>query len=112
MRKNLSAKPGAERAPFRPDVILHFRPNGPVKLLDFLLSAMPDRKRTTVKDYLKHRQVMVNGNVTTQFDQELKPGDAVAVNTSREFQTLRNPRLSIVYEDDDIVVVNPQHGAA
>ncbi|MDE6369540.1 MAG: RluA family pseudouridine synthase [Muribaculaceae bacterium] len=110
MRKNLSAKPGAERAPFRPDVILHFKPTAAGKLLDFLLSAMPDRKRTTVKDFLKHRQVMVNGNVTTQFDQELKPGDSVAVNTSREFQTLRNPRLSIVYEDDDIVVVNKGYG--
>ena len=110
MRKNLSAKPGAERAPFRPDVILHFKPTTAGKLLDFLLSAMPDRKRTTVKDFLKHRQVMVNGNVTTQFDQELKPGDNVAVNTSREFQTLRNPRLSIVYEDDDIVVVNKGYG--
>lgn len=110
MRKNLSAKPGAERAPFRPDVILHFSPTEPCKLLDFLFAAMPDRKRTTVKDYLKHRQVMVNGKVTTQFDQALTSGDAVAVNASREFQTLRNPRLSIVYEDDDIVVVNKGYG--
>ena len=110
MRKNLSAKPGAERAPFRPDIILHFRPSEPGRLLEFLFASMPDRKRTTVKDYLKHRQVMVNGSVTTQFDQSLKPGDAVDVNTSREFQTLRNPRLSIVYEDDDIIVVNKGYG--
>lgn len=110
MRKNLSAKPGAERAPFRPDIILDFRPMETTQLLQFLLTAMSDRKRTTVKDYLKHRQVMVNGNVTTQFDFELQSGDNVAVNTSREFQTLRNPRLSIVYEDDDIVVVNKGYG--
>ena len=110
MRKNLSAKPGAERAPFRPDIILDFRPRETTQLLQFLLTAMSDRKRTTVKDYLKHRQVMVNGNVTTQFDFELQSGDNVAVNTSREFQTLRNPRLSIVYEDDDIVVVNKGYG--
>ncbi|MDE6238632.1 MAG: RluA family pseudouridine synthase [Muribaculaceae bacterium] len=110
MRKNLSAKPGAERAPFRPDIILHFRPSAPGRLLDFLFEVMLDRKRTTVKDYLKHRQVMVNGAVTTQFDQAVNPGDNVAVNTSREFQTLRNPRLSIVYEDDDIIVVNKGYG--
>lgn len=110
MRKNLSAKPGAERAPFRPDIILHFSPSAEGTLLDFLMASMPERKRTTVKDYLKHRQVMVNGAVTTQFDQALKPGDTVDVNTSREFQTLRNPRLSIVYEDDDIVVVNKGYG--
>ena len=110
MAKQLRTKPGAERAPFRPDIILHFSPSQPSKLLDFLLAAMSDRKRTTVKDYLKHRQVMVNGVVTTQFDLELKAGDHIDVNTSREFQTLRNPRLSIVYEDDDVIVVNKGYG--
>ena len=110
MAKPLRTKPGAERAPFRPDIILHFSPSEPAKLLVFLFSAMSDRKRTTVKDYLKHRQVMVNGVVTTQFDLDLKPGDHIDINTSREFQTLRNPRLSIVYEDDDIIVVNKGYG--
>ena len=46
-------------APARPDIILTFNVTSQTKLLDFLFSAMPDRKRTTVKDYLKHRQVMV-----------------------------------------------------
>lgn len=110
MPRQLRTKPGAERAPFRPDVILDFSPTADTPLLEFLLAAMSDRKRTTVKDFLKHRQVMVNGNVTTQFDMPLHPGDSVSVNTTREFQTLRNPRLSIVYEDDDIIVVNKGYG--
>ena len=71
---------------------------------------MPDRKRTTVKDYLKHNQVMVGQTVTRQWDQELQPGDIVKVNTSREFQVFKNPRLKIVYEDDDIIVVNKGYG--
>ena len=110
MPRQLRTKPGAERAPFRPDVILDFSPTADTPLLEFLLAAMSDRKRTTVKDFLKHRQVMVNGNVTTQFDMPLHPGDAVSVNTTREFQTLRNSRLSIVYEDDDIIVINKGYG--
>lgn len=110
MPKPLPSKPGAERAPFRPDIILNFTAEEDTHLLDFMFKSMPDRKRTTVKDYLKHRQVMVNGRVTTQFDTPLQAGDHVAVNTSREFQTLRNPRLSIVYEDDDIIVVNKGYG--
>lgn len=105
-------KPGAERAPFRPDVILTFTVEeaGETRLLDFLMAAMPDRKRTTVKDYLKHNQVMVNGAVTTQWDTPLRRSDTVRVNTSREFQTFRNPRLKIMYEDDDIIVVNKGYG--
>lgn len=110
MPRQLSRKPGAERAPFRPDVILDFTADGDMSLLEYLFKAMPDRKRTTVKDYLKHNQVMVNGEVTRQFDLVLKAGDSVRVNTSREFQTLRSPRMQIVYEDDDIIVVNKGYG--
>ncbi len=105
-------KPGAERAPFRPDLILTFEVDSDedVKLLDFLIAAMPDRKRTTVKDFLKHNQVMVGSAVTRQWDTPLSRGTVVKVNTSREFQTFRNSRLHIVYEDDDIIVVNKGYG--
>lgn len=113
-RKPLPSKPGSSsRALLKPDIILTFTPgkNGPEgKLLDFLIAAMPDRKRTTVKDYLKHRQVEVNGNISTQFDLPVAAGHTIRVNTSREFQTFSNPRLKIVYEDDDIIVVNKGYG--
>ncbi|MDE6270028.1 MAG: RluA family pseudouridine synthase [Muribaculaceae bacterium] len=108
--RQLPCKPGAERAPKRPDIILDLRPRAETRLLDFLYEAMPDRKRTTVKDYLKHRQVMVDGNVTSQWDTPVGPDSEIRVNTTREFQTLANPRLKIVYEDDDILVVNKGYG--
>ncbi|MBP3589011.1 MAG: RluA family pseudouridine synthase [Muribaculaceae bacterium] len=108
--RQLSCKPGAERSRLRPDVILEFTPEADARLLDFLYQAMPDRKRTTVKDYLRHRQVMVDGNVTSQWDTPVGPASLIRVNTSREFQTLANPRLRIVYEDDDIIVVNKGYG--
>lgn len=108
--RQLSCKPGAERSRLRPDVILEFTPQADARLLDFLYQAMPDRKRITVKDYLRHRQVMVDGNVTSQWDTPVGPASLIRVNTSREFQTLANPRLRIVYEDDDIIVVNKGYG--
>lgn len=108
--RQLSCKPGAERSRLRPDVILEFTPQADARLLDFLYQAMPDRKRTTVKDYLRHRQVMVDGNVTSQWDTPVGSASLIRVNTSREFQTLANPRLRIVYEDDDIIVVNKGYG--
>ena len=95
-----------------PDNILTFEvvEGDPDKLLEFLFVALPDKKRTTVKKYLKHRQVMAGDVVTTQFDQPLKVGDLVSINTTREFQTFTNPRLKIVYEDDDIIVVEKGYG--
>ena len=110
MPRQLPCKPGAERAKRRPDIILSFRAEAPAGLLELLIQIMPDRKRTTVKDYLKHRQVMVDGVVTTQWDTAVETGSEVRVNTSREFQTFSNPRIKIVYEDDDIIVVNKGYG--
>lgn len=111
MPKPRLTKPGAERRRFTPDVILTFTVGKDAPhLLEFLQQAMPDKKRTTVKDFLKHRQVMVGDEVTTQWNQELRKGDIVKVNTSREFQTFSNPRIKIVYEDDDILVVNKGYG--
>ena len=111
-RKPLAAKPGTQPGVFRPDNIETYTAyeSLPVKLLDFLFAVMPQRKRTTVKDFLKHRQVMAGDNVVTQFDFELTPSTEVKVNTTREFQTFSNPRLKIVYEDDDIIVINKGYG--
>jgi len=111
-RRPLPAKPGTRPGIFRPDNILEFKAEAPeqLRLINFLVDAMPDRKKTTVKEFLKHNQVMVNGNVSTQFDTPVAQGDTVCVNTTREFQTFYNPRLKIVYEDDDIIVVNKGYG--
>lgn len=111
-RRPLAAKPGTRPGTFRPDNIISFKVSDgqPAALLDFLFAAMPDKPRTTVKDYLKHRQVMVGSNVTTRFDQPLNPGDEVKINTTREFQTFSHPRLRLVYEDDDIIVVDKGYG--
>ena len=111
-RRPLPAKPGTRPGTFCPDNILEFRHTAPEEtgLLDFLLAAMPDRKKTSVKELLKHNQVMVDGNVTTQFDMPVTEGATVRVNTTREFQTFYNPRLKIVYEDNDIIVVNKGYG--
>ncbi len=104
-------KPGAERRGFVPDRIeTYTNGNDGATLLDFLFSSMPDRKRTPVKNMLKYGQVRVNGTPTTQFDQPLSQGDKVEVNLTRAFQTFSNRRLKIVYEDDDILVVEKGYG--
>lgn len=110
MPKHLKTKPGAERRPFRPDVIEQYVPRQEALLLEFLISAMPDRKRTNIKELLQHNQVRVNGTVTTRFDQPLQPGDSVEINLTREFPYFYNRRLKLVYEDNDIMVANKGYG--
>lgn len=108
--KPLKAKPGAERRRFTPDIIETYTPEGDTTLLEFLFAAMPQRKRTNVKELLKHNQVKVNDEVVTQFNTPLSPADTVYVNMTREFPRFYNRRLKIVYEDDDIIVANKGYG--
>ncbi|MDE6317573.1 MAG: RluA family pseudouridine synthase [Muribaculaceae bacterium] len=108
--KPLKAKPGAERRRFAPDVIETYTPAEDTTLLEFLFVSMPQRKRTNVKELLQHNQVKVNNAVITQFDTPLTPADTVYVNLTREFPRFYNRRLNIVYEDDDIIVVNKGYG--
>ncbi|MDE6438489.1 MAG: RluA family pseudouridine synthase, partial [Muribaculaceae bacterium] len=108
--RQITDRQQARRRPFRPDTILHFDVAAPSRLLEFLFTAMPDRNRTQVKNLLRHEQVMVDGTVTRQFDQELAEGSRVSVNLTRAFVQFGNRRLQMVYEDDDIIVVNKGYG--
>lgn len=79
-------------------------------LMEFVIEKAQDRSRTDVKSWLKHGQIQLNGQVTTNFDARVFPGDQVDVNTSRAFVTFRHPRLKLLYEDDDVIVVEKGYG--
>lgn len=131
--KPLKYKPGSEKAPQKPDYILNFivsdadeqavtpqpaeeaeketaEKTSGATLLPMLLHLCADRKRTTVKDWLRLGQIMLNGAVVTQFNLPVRSGDRIDINTSRQWQIFHNPRLKIVYEDDDIIVVEKGYG--
>lgn len=81
-----------------------------IPLIDFILKSVPDSKHSRIKSWLKHNQVMINGVITKQFDAEVPSGYWVEINTTRAFVTFSHPRMSMVYEDDDIFVVNKGYG--
>lgn len=79
-------------------------------LLPFLFAYFTGRSKTTVKSYLAHRQVSVNGCITTQFDTPLTPGDRIEVNLGHAREAVSHPKLRIVYEDDDLIVIEKRNG--
>ena len=87
-----------------------------VALMDFLNSPEFGKaqgllpKRIDLKVWLKYGHVMIDGVVTTQFNAPVAPGQWVELNHTRPFVVFRHPRLQIVYEDDDIIVVNKGYG--
>lgn len=78
--------------------------------MSFVMEKMPDRSRTDIKSWLRHGQMRIDGTVTTVFNAAVAPGAKVEVNLGRHFVTLRNPRLQLVYEDDDVIVINKGYG--
>ena len=79
-------------------------------LMPFLLQALHDQSRTTVKSLLAHKLVQVNNRITTQFDTPLKPGDTVTVGMNKTAAPFHHPMLNILHEDEDLIVVEKASG--
>lgn len=79
-------------------------------LMEFIAKQLPDAKRTDIKKWLKYGQVMLQGVVTNAFDAPVMPDEWVEINITRPFPVFKHPRLSIVYEDEDVIVVNKGYG--
>ena len=86
------------------------RGNETVGLMEFVAGFMPDAKRNDLKKWLKYGHLMVDGIVSKGFDTPVEPGSLVELNLSRPFVTFQHRRLELVYEDDDIIVVNKGYG--
>ena len=80
------------------------------QLMDFLMAKMGGMARSSVKQLLGQRRVKVGNAIQTRHDYELKAGDSVTVLSGRGNIELRHPKLRVVYEDDDLIVVNKQPG--
>lgn len=78
--------------------------------MEFLISKMGGMTKSSVKQLLGQRRVKVGNVVQTRHDFALKTGDVVTVSSGRGNSQLTHPKLKIVYEDDDLIVVNKQPG--
>lgn len=81
-----------------------------VALMEFLIAKMGGMTKSSVKQLLGQRRVKVGNVVQTRHDFGLKAGDVVTVSSGRGNSQLTHPKLKIVYEDDDLIVVNKQPG--
>lgn len=82
----------------------------PAELLPFLLATLANQGRNSVKSLLVRGQVTVNDKVVTAYNCQLHPGQIVAVNKERIVEEPAFVGLSILHEDDDIIVIHKDHG--
>lgn len=79
-------------------------------LLAVAAQLLPDHNPTKLKSLLRHNQLAINGVPTSQFDQHVNAGDVLWVNFDRSFQIFSHPRIKLVFEDNDIIVVDKGYG--
>lgn len=100
------------KRPFREDRILTFVNRGEEGrgLMEFVMASMPDAKRNDVKKWLRYGHLTIDGVVSTAFDAPVAPGAEVALNLTRPVPVFHHPRIELVYEDDDVMVINKGYG--
>lgn len=79
-------------------------------LLPFLFSWLKDLSKNSVKAYLKHKKVWVDGRVTTQFDTPLKPGNTVLISNEQGAVVFNHSKIKLVWEDKDLIVIDKAEG--
>ncbi len=78
-------------------------------LLDFLFEVLKGQSRNSIKSTLTSKRVSIDGAPVTQFDFKLYPGDTVIISKEPIRKKTRS-NLPIIYEDDEIIVINKPSG--
>ncbi len=76
----------------------------------FLIDQLPHKNRNNIKSLLSNKQVLIDGKVYTQFNHPLQPGQVVTVAANRAPEISQYRGLTILYEDQFLIVINKQAG--
>jgi 23S rRNA pseudouridine1911/1915/1917 synthase len=87
-----------------------FKVTEATELLLFLLDKLSPQGRNSVKSMLAHGQVSVDDRVEKLYNHPLKPGQSVTVSKDRTTIAPVLVGLKILYEDNDVIVVNKDAG--
>lgn len=81
-------------------------------MLAYLFATWPETKKKQIRDWLKFKAVMVNGEPVSQFDHPLKPGDVVAIRSERFAapKEMLQFRTRVVFEDASLIVIEKPAG--
>jgi 23S rRNA pseudouridine1911/1915/1917 synthase len=85
----------------------------PTRIDTFISESIKDISRNKVKELLERELVSVNRNITTKSSYKVSPRDMISVRIPR-YEPLEvepeNIPLRVIYEDDDLIVVNKPPG--
>lgn len=105
-------KPGGKSgSPAKPPApVKSYTVSKPAELLPFLLETISNRGRNSIKSMLSRGQVSVNGKAVTQHNFQLHPGQTVTVDQEKQVQAKEMIGLTIVHEDNDLIIIQKDAG--
>jgi 23S rRNA pseudouridine1911/1915/1917 synthase len=95
------------RSPAKPTL---FTVTQPAELLTFLLEHLSSLGRNSVKSLLARGQVSVNDRAVTTYNFPLQPGHIVSIHKDKSLMEQPILGLSILHEDEDIIVIRKEAG--
>ena len=94
-------------------VTFEYQNNKPQRLDKYLVARLPEFSRSRLQQFIKNEQVLINGKPARKAGQSIEKGMILTVNippnTPSELQPEDIP-LDIIFENDDLVVVNKPAG--
>lgn len=97
-----------KKAPNKKGIVFQVSEN--TGLMTFLMAQMPNKSRNKIKSLLGNKQVLVDGQVVSQFNHPLTSGQKVEISKERIQKEQKFKEYTIVFEDDDLIVIEKQAG--
>ncbi|WP_101696338.1 RluA family pseudouridine synthase [Clostridium minihomine] len=91
-------------------VPVELRVEEPAMLMDFLVKNLKGKSRNNVKSLLTRGAVLVEGRPAARYDHPLRPGQTVQVRWAPQALQRGGRRLEILYEDEELLVINKPAG--
>lgn len=82
----------------------------PTELMKFLIESLPGKNRNNIKTLLRDKQVLVDNEAVTQYNHPLNQGQQVEISEVKGNVAKQFHGISIVYEDDYLIVIDKHAG--
>ncbi|MDD4027815.1 MAG: RNA pseudouridine synthase, partial [Bacilli bacterium] len=89
--------------------VLEFTIKNQELLLEFLYNNIKNKSKNNIKSLLNRGNVFVNNKSITKFDYKLNINDKILIKLKQINDKNNNRILDIIYEDNDIIVINKPH---
>lgn len=89
---------------------MKFKVEKQMELMAFLIESLKKQSRNNIKTLLSKEQISVNGKIEKQYNFLLKNNDEVTVDWKKNRNDKTPKGIKIIYEDNDIIVVEKEEG--